>query len=45
MDWVISIAKPKIKSEATRVVRRVVADLEGEERDVELEIHSTPESV
>lgn len=45
MDWVISIAKPKIKNEAERVVKRIVADLEGEERDVSLHIHSTPESV
>lgn len=45
MDWLIDIVKPKIKSEATRVVRRIVADLEGEEREVSLEVHRTPESV
>lgn len=45
MDWLIDIVKPKIKMEAKRVVRRVVADLEGEEREISLEVHRTPESV
>ena len=45
MGWVVEKVKPKIKEEAERVVRRVVADLEGEEREVELEIHATPDSV
>jgi hypothetical protein len=33
---------PKIQAEARTVVERVVADLEGEQRDVELEVHETP---
>jgi uncharacterized membrane protein len=40
LEWVIDRVKPKIRSEAERVVRRVVADLEGEPRDVELEIET-----
>jgi uncharacterized membrane protein len=38
LEWVIEKIKPKIESEAERIVRRVVADLEGETRDVELRI-------
>ncbi len=38
LDWVIAKVKPKIQAEAERVVRRIVADLEGTERDVDLEI-------
>lgn len=45
MGWVIEKVTPKIREEAERVVRRVVADLEGEEREVTLEIHATPDSV
>jgi len=45
MDWVIEKVKPKIKAEAERVVRRIVADLEGRRRDVDLEIHAAPSSV
>jgi len=45
LDWVIEKAKPKIKSEAERVVRRIVSDLEGRRRDVDLEIHAVPSSV
>ena len=37
---VIDKVKPKVKSEAERVVRRIVADLEGEPRDVELRIET-----
>lgn len=44
LSWVIEKVKPKIETEAQRVVRRIVADLEGEPRAVELEIHSTPGS-
>lgn len=40
LGWVIERIKPKIKEEAERVVRRIVADLEGEERDVELRIEA-----
>jgi uncharacterized membrane protein len=41
LDWVIEKVKPKVQSEAERVVRRIVADLEGERRDVELEIETS----
>ena len=45
LSWVIEKVKPKIQSEAERVVERIVADLEGESRDVDLTIHTTPDSV
>lgn len=44
-DWVIEKAKPKIQSEAERVVRRAVRDLEGTNRDIDLEITARPDSV
>ncbi len=40
LGWVIERIKPKIREEAGRIVRRVVTDLEGEERDVELRIET-----
>lgn len=40
LGWVIDRIKPKIQSEAERTVRRVIADLEGEERDVQLRINT-----
>ena len=45
MDWVIEKVKPLIRKEATKIVERVVEDLEGQERDVDLEIHAGPDSV
>jgi hypothetical protein len=45
IGWVVEKVKPLIQEEAERVVRRIVADLEGEPRDVDLEIHTTPDSV
>jgi hypothetical protein len=36
LDWVIDRVRPLVVAEAERVVERVVADLEGSERDVEL---------
>ncbi len=39
---VLDRALPKLKSEGERVVERVVADLEGQEREVDLRIHETP---
>jgi len=45
LDWVVEKVKPKIREEAERVVERIVADLEGSRRPVELEIHTTPDSV
>jgi uncharacterized membrane protein len=40
LGWVAEKIKPKIEREAERVVRRVVADLEGERRDVELRVEA-----
>ena len=45
LSWVIEKAKPIAQREAESVVRRLVADLEGRQRDVELHIHATPDSV
>lgn len=36
--WVVEKVKPKIRAEATRIVERVVADLEGQPRDVDLDV-------
>lgn len=38
LEWVVDRIEPKIRTEAERIVRRVVADLEGAERDVGLRI-------
>lgn len=38
---VVEKAKPLVKEEAERVVERIVADLEGERRPVELDIRTT----
>jgi hypothetical protein len=43
--WVIQKVTPLIQEEAERVVERIVADLEGESRPVDLRIHATPDSV
>jgi uncharacterized membrane protein len=40
LSWVIEKVKPKIRTEAERIVERVVADLEGEARDVELTVET-----
>jgi uncharacterized membrane protein len=40
LEWVVEKVKPKVRTEAERVVRRIVADLEGGYRDVELEIRT-----
>lgn len=40
LDWVVEKIKPKVKAEAERVVRRIVTDLEGEPREVEVEIRT-----
>ncbi|MDS0277263.1 SRPBCC family protein [Halomicroarcula sp. S1AR25-4] len=45
LDWVIEKVKPLIHKEATRIVERVVADIEGERRDVDLAIQTGPDSV
>lgn len=41
LGWIVEKIKPKIRAEAERIVRRVVADLEGETRDVELQIETS----
>ena len=43
LDWVVGKAIPKIRGEAERVVERIVADLEGERRPVELTIRQGSE--
>lgn len=40
LGWVIEKIKPKIRAEAERIVRRIVTDLEGEPREVELRIET-----
>ncbi len=40
LSWVVEKVKPKIQSEAERVVERIVADLEGQRRDVDLEVRT-----
>ena len=44
-DWVIGKVKPKIQSEAERVVSRAVRDIEGTNREIDLEITARPDSV
>jgi len=45
MGWVVEKVKPLVKQEATRIVERVVADIEGEPRDVDLRIRTGPDAV
>jgi ribosome-associated toxin RatA of RatAB toxin-antitoxin module len=45
LSWVIEKVKPLIEREAERIVERVVADIEGERRPVDLTVHTTPDSV
>ncbi len=40
LSWVIEKVKPKVETEAERVVEGIVADLEGERRAVDLEIRT-----
>ncbi|ARS88662.1 SRPBCC family protein [Natrarchaeobaculum aegyptiacum] len=42
IDWVISKVRPRLLDEAQTVVERLVADIEGQRRDVELTIHEMP---
>ncbi len=42
LDWVIDKIEPRLLSEAETVVERLVSDIEGRPRDVELTIHETP---
>ena len=41
LGWVVDRVTPKVRAEAERVVRRIVADLEGEWREVEVEIETS----
>jgi len=43
--WVIGKIKPILVEEAERVVERIVADLEGRRREVELVVHEVPGGV
>jgi len=45
LDWLIDRVRPKIRREAERIIHRIVADLEGESREVTLTIHAAPDSV
>ncbi|WP_435345551.1 type II toxin-antitoxin system RatA family toxin [Haloarchaeobius sp. HRN-SO-5] len=40
LPWVIEKVKPRVRSEAKRIVERVVADIEGRRRDVDVEIRT-----
>jgi len=40
MGWVIEKVKPLVRTEATRIVRRVVDDIEGEPREADVEIRT-----
>ena len=45
LDWVIDRVKPIVKKEAERIVERIVADIEGRDRPVELTLHERPEEI
>ncbi|MFB6309427.1 MAG: type II toxin-antitoxin system RatA family toxin [Haloarculaceae archaeon] len=45
LGWVIEKVKPLVREEAERIVERIVADIEGQRREVELEIHTGPDAV
>ena len=45
LSWVVEKVKPLIENEAERIVERIVADLEGERRPVDLTVHTRPDSV
>ncbi|ELY71080.1 SRPBCC family protein [Natrinema versiforme] len=42
LDWVVRKVEPKLLGEAQTVVERLVADIEGQPRDVELTVHEMP---
>ncbi|ELY59625.1 SRPBCC family protein [Natronolimnohabitans innermongolicus] len=42
LDWVVKKVQPKLLNEAEEVVERLVADIEGQRRDVELRVHEMP---
>jgi hypothetical protein len=45
LDWVVGKVKPILVEEAERVVERIVADVEGRRREVELVVHEVPGGV
>ncbi|EMA45503.1 type II toxin-antitoxin system RatA family toxin [Halococcus saccharolyticus] len=45
LSWVVEKVKPLIEREAERVVERIVADIEGESRPVDLTVHTAPDDV
>lgn len=42
LDWVVKKVEPKLLGEAEEVVQRLVADIEGRPREVELTVHEMP---
>ncbi len=42
LDWVIDKVEPRLLKEAETVVERLVADIEGQRRSIELTVHETP---
>lgn len=42
MGWVIRKLRPRLMDEARRVLERLVADIEGQRREVELTVHEMP---
>jgi len=42
LDWVINKLTPVLEREAERIVDRIVADIEGRRRPVDVEIHARP---
>lgn len=42
LDWVIEKVEPRLLNEAEQVVQRLVADIEGNSREVELTVHEMP---
>jgi uncharacterized membrane protein len=45
LDWLVDRVKPKVRAEAEHIVEEIVADLEGQSRTVDLDIHTTPDSI
>jgi len=45
LDRVIERLKPVVQREAEHIVERIVADLEGEARPVDLEVHTRPSGI
>lgn len=42
LDWVVSKIQPRLIGEAKEVVARLVEDVEGEPREISLEVHESP---